>query len=235
MSGRLKLLSEQLKIAILERNRLTALDIQPTEEDEEELKQSLKTLYKGIQALDGNGTEYRSDAFQDDIAFLRSEYRALKTLYKDETLDFEGQTVGIEHIIDPQSYRDDPTISRDSLLPIDRSRKSVRFTDTLIDSDVSNSDLLQMQSQIMQDQDSSLDTLSVSIGRQRELSMQISTELDEHGELIDDVTSSVDRSSGRLDQAKHRLTAFSKQVKGQSHLLTIFILIVVLVLLIAVL
>lgn len=233
MSGRLKLLADQLKISILERNRLIALNIEPTADDEEELEHSLQTLLQGIKSLDGNGTEYRSDALQDEIAFLRKEYRELHTLFKNEEFTFEGQSVGLDITDRNMPYRDDPDTAMDSLLP-ERSRKSVRFTDTLVNSDVSNSDLLQLQSQVMRDQDSSLDVLSASIGRQRELSMQIGDELDEHGELIDDMTDNVDRSSRRLDQAKQKLTNFSRKAKGNSHLLTIVVLIIVLVLLIAI-
>lgn len=229
MSGRLRLLAEQLKISILERNRLVSLSIDPSHEDEEEIQQSLRTLLQGIQSLDGNGTEYKSDAVQDEIMILKAAHSQLVKLYGSDEVQFEGQTVGLETTA-ARPYRDDP---REELLP-DRLRKSVRFTDTLIEADTSNGDLLQMQSQIMRDQDSSLESLSSSIGRQRELSIQIGDELDEHGELLDEVDSAVGRSSSRLDQAKNRLSTISRKAKEGSHLLTIVVLIIVLVLLLSI-
>ncbi|CCG81242.1 putative SNARE complex subunit [Taphrina deformans PYCC 5710] len=235
MSGKLRLLSEQLKISILERNRLLALDIKPTDEDEEELSSSLQTLSSGIKALAGNGTAYRSDAFQDELSFLKQQYRELQGLYKEETPEVEGQTIGIVQSNTTEPYRDEPDLDREALLPMERSRKSVRFTDTLVDAGLRDRDLLQMQTQIMEEQDNSLEHLSSSIGRQRELSIQIGNELDEHGELLDDMSSRVDRSTSRLDQAKQRLTKFSRKAKGNSHLLTIFVLIIILVLLLAIL
>ena len=232
MATRLRLLAEQLKISILERNRLIALEIDPTADDEEEMRHSLRTLKTGIQSLDGNGTQYKSDSLQDNIALLKAEYKALCKLYNAEDPEYDGQTIGI--VSDTLPYRDDTGSYRDSLLP-ERSRKSVRFTDTLIQSDVSDGDLLQMQTQIMQNQDSSLDALSQSIGRQRELSIQIGDELDEHGELLDNVGTMVDHSTTRLDQARTRLTTFSRKARENSHLLTIVMLIIVLVLLLALL
>jgi hypothetical protein len=65
----------------------------------------------------------------------------------------------------------------------------------------------------MLDQDDSLDRLSESIGRQRELSIQIGDELDAHGELLEDVDGMVDRSRSRLDGARRRLDRFSKKAK----------------------
>ena len=65
----------------------------------------------------------------------------------------------------------------------------------------------------MVEQDDSLDRLSESIGRQRELSIQIGDELDSQGELLDDVDGMVDRSRSRLDGAKRRLNRFSRKAK----------------------
>jgi syntaxin 8 len=65
----------------------------------------------------------------------------------------------------------------------------------------------------MLDQDDSLDRLSESIGRQRELSIQIGDELDSQGDLLEDLDVVVDRSRSRLDGAKRRLDRFSRKAK----------------------
>lgn len=228
MSRKLKLLAEQLRVSIMERNRLVAMQIEPVQDDEDEMRHSLRTLHHGMKSLDSNGTAYTSDALQDDIAFLKKEYRDLSALYGTDDLDFS------EFPPREMPYSDDPDYSRQILLP-ERLRKSVRFSDTLTDTKIDNGELLQMQSQVMREQDSSLDNLSISIGRQRELSTQIGNELDEHGELLDNVGRMVDRSANRLDEAKNRLTTFSKKAKEHSHLLTIIILIFVLTLLLSLL
>ena len=71
----------------------------------------------------------------------------------------------------------------------------------------------------MLDQDDSLDRLSESIGRQRELSIQIGDELESQGELLEDLDVVVDRSRSRLDGAKRRLDRFSRKAKDNGILL----------------
>lgn len=70
----------------------------------------------------------------------------------------------------------------------------------------------------MLEQDDSLDRLSESIGRQRELSIQIGDELDSQGELLDDLDGIVDRSRSRLDGARRRLNRFSRKAKDNGSL-----------------
>lgn len=72
----------------------------------------------------------------------------------------------------------------------------------------------------MLDQDDSLDRLSESIGRQRELSIQIGDELDSQGELLGDLDGMVDRSRNRLDGARRRLNRFSKKAKDNGMILS---------------
>ena len=100
-------------------------------------------------------------------------------------------------------------------------RKTVRFSDSNTyqtppsrpSDDFSSSEALSQQQQIMLEQDESLDRLSESIGRQRELSIQIGDELDSQGELLEDIDGMVDRSRGRLDGARRRLNRFSRKAK----------------------
>jgi syntaxin 8 len=86
--------------------------------------------------------------------------------------------------------------------------------------DAPSSELLSQQQQIMLDQDDSLDRLSESIGRQRELSIQIGDELDSQGELLGDLDGMVDRSRNRLDGARRRLNRFSKKAKDNGMILS---------------
>ena len=64
------------------------------------------------------------------------------------------------------------------------------------------------------EQDAHLETLTRSVTAQRDLSIQINTELDEHNELLEDLGGGVDRTSSRLSDARKRLDRFSRGVKG---------------------
>ena len=88
---------------------------------------------------------------------------------------------------------------------------------------------------VLRDQDEHLDRLGESIGRQRDLSIQIGDELDEHVMMLDDVEDHVDRHQGRLDGARRSLGKVARKANDNKQLTAIFILIIVLVLLIVIL
>ncbi|KAF4552444.1 Syntaxin-like protein 4 [Elsinoe fawcettii] len=89
--------------------------------------------------------------------------------------------------------------------------------------------------QVLRDQDDQLDRLGASIGRQRDLSIQMGNELDDQAVLLDDVDQAVDRHQGTLDRAKGRLNKISRGAKDNWSWVTIGCLILILVLLIVLL
>ena len=89
--------------------------------------------------------------------------------------------------------------------------------------------------EVLREQDDQLDRLGQSIGRQRELSIQMGDELDRHVELLDDVDRHIDRHQTRLDGARRRLGGVARRAKDNVQLTVMAVLIVVLVLLIVIL
>lgn len=98
-----------------------------------------------------------------------------------------------------------------------------------------NQQLHQYHSHILEEQDQQLDRLGESIGRQRELSMQIGDELDSHVAMLDEVDEVVDRHQSRLDRARKGLNKVARSAGENKQMTTIIVLIIVLVLLIAIL
>lgn len=94
---------------------------------------------------------------------------------------------------------------------------------------------LRLQQDTMRDQDEHLDRLALSVSRQHELSMQISTELDSHLELLDEVDDLTEGSTSRLATARRRLDTFSKKAKNNGSMLTIAILFLIFIILLIVL
>ncbi|KFY20159.1 hypothetical protein V493_07735, partial [Pseudogymnoascus sp. VKM F-4281 (FW-2241)] len=90
-------------------------------------------------------------------------------------------------------------------------------------------------SEVLAAQDEQLDRLGESIGRQRELSIQIGDELDSQVAMLDEVDGAVDRHQTRLDQARKSLGNVARKAKGNMQVTTIIILIIILVLLIIIL
>lgn len=101
--------------------------------------------------------------------------------------------------------------------------------------DLNNQQIHQYHSKVIRDQDEQLDRLGESIGRQRELSIQIGDELDSHVQMLDEVDEHVDRHQTRLDGARKRLGTVARKAKDNKQLTVILILIIILVLLIIIL
>ncbi|KAI1803819.1 hypothetical protein F4811DRAFT_523083 [Daldinia bambusicola] len=101
--------------------------------------------------------------------------------------------------------------------------------------EMTNTQIHAYHQRILAEQDSQLDALGASIARQRELSMQIGDELDEHVAMLDDVDVAVDRHQGRLDRARRQVGKISRAAGDSKQMIAIIILIIVLVLLIAIL
>ena len=100
---------------------------------------------------------------------------------------------------------------------------------------MSNQQLHEYHSQILEQQDEQLDRLGESIGRQRELSMRIGDELDSHVAMLDEVEGVTDRQQSRLDRASRMLGKVAKGAGENKQMTAIVVLIIILVLLIAVL
>ncbi|KAI9149140.1 SNARE complex subunit (Syn8) [Paramyrothecium foliicola] len=119
-------------------------------------------------------------------------------------------------------YRDDPS-----------ANDTAGYRDEAANLD--NQQLHQYHSRILEQQDEQLDRLGESIGRQRELSMQIGDELDSHVAMLDDVEAATDRQQGRLDRASRVLGRVARGAGENKQMTAIVILIIILVLLIAIL
>lgn len=97
---------------------------------------------------------------------------------------------------------------------------------------LSNDQLHAHHSRVIAEQDAQLDQLGASIGRQRELSIRIGDELDEHVDLLEEVDGHVDRQATQLGRARTRLERFARSAGENKSMTVIVVLIVVLVLLI---
>lgn len=88
---------------------------------------------------------------------------------------------------------------------------------------------------MLADQDEALDRLGESIGRQRELSIQIGDELDEHVQMLDEVDGHVERHASTLNKARKNLGTVARKAKDNMQMTIILVLIIILVLLIIIL
>ncbi|KAK4165117.1 V-SNARE [Cladorrhinum sp. PSN259] len=104
-------------------------------------------------------------------------------------------------------------------------------------SELTNTQIHVYHQRILDEQDAQLDTLSSSISRQRELSMQIGDELDEQVLMLDESERVADRQASALQRARRQVGRIaSRQDGGENtrHMTIIVILIIILVLLIVI-
>ncbi|KAK0199849.1 hypothetical protein DFS33DRAFT_1365417 [Desarmillaria ectypa] len=172
---------------------------------DERIQGNMQVLRDGILEL-GSGTEVNG---------LRQQYERMRGMVGGQTLEDERELPppptprkSQEQVYTP--YTDDP------------------------DPDLEAGILLQEQRQLMDDQDNHLDALSYSINRQRDVSLQINSELNTHTELLDGLDEDLDITHSRLSTARRSLERVSKGVKGNGSTVTIGILILVLLVLIVI-
>jgi syntaxin 8 len=101
-------------------------------------------------------------------------------------------------------------------------------------SDLTNQQIHEYHSNVLREQDEQLDRLGASIGRQRDLSIQIGNELDDHALLLDEVDERVDRHQSQLDRGRKGLDRFAKKARDNWSVTVIVVLIIILVLLIVI-
>ena len=130
-------------------------------------------------------------------------------------------------------FRDNPTPEEDSnraaLFPYRDNPSEDQGPDP---SQLDNQQIHTYHKNVLQQQDEQLDRLGQSIGRQRDLSIQIGDELDDQIQMLDDVDQHVDRHQGRLDGARRQLDRVYRRGKENWGCMIISILVLILVILI---
>lgn len=250
------LLSDHLKLSLLERQRAISLNL--AHKQDGHISRSLSNLQEGIEALENQQSDL-GEAEDDN-----SDLSRLQKQYQDLYSQFHGAAPP-----SPELHRpNDPSLAPDfaaaqSRPEQGRRSKSVRFRDNPSEQDpaetasraalfsdteryrdepegpdqsqLDNQQIHAYHKQVLQDQDDQLDTLGQSIRRQRVLGIEMGNELEGQNELLEDVERGVDRHTSTLDRARKRLGHVARKSKDNWSWVTIGILILILVLLIIVL
>ncbi|KAF8537613.1 hypothetical protein BDD12DRAFT_887286 [Trichophaea hybrida] len=247
---RLHLLHEHIRLSLLERKHELVAGAEPNNRTIHEISQSLETLHQGIKQLEREQSQLEAEGQlsfeilrerQDELRRLRLKTSDLKTQFSSETapnpvdtcellIDLEQSTVNSLH---ETTARETLLSSPQSSSSLKQSNKTVRFQDSMQDTE--NPNMLPLHLRVLEQQDDSLDRLSTSIQNQRELSIQIGDELEDHVRLLVDVDYLVDRHQTRLDGARRKLNRFAQSTKENGSLMVIIILIIILLLLVVIL
>lgn len=256
--SQLLLLTDHLKLSLLERQRAIALNIEAGKQDAQ-ITRSLTSFQEGLEHLEAQQQDLgEAEDSNSDVAKLRTQYNDLYAQFHGEAppapelrrpnnpeLSGDFEAAQGKH---PQArrsksvrFRDNENEEEDPAETANRAAlfsEQQRYTDEPAgpdQSELSNQHIHEYHKQVLRDQDEQLDTLGLSIGRQRVLGHHIGEELDIQNELLTDVESGVDRHQSTLDRARKRLGNVARKSKGNWSWITIAILICVLLLLIIVL
>ncbi|KAI0343880.1 hypothetical protein BDW22DRAFT_1428400 [Trametopsis cervina] len=249
--AKLTSLSTQTLSLLLEQQRLQTITTGPnaTSLHLPQITRNLQQLRTGILGLEEK--EGRTEA----VKLLRSQYERMRNM-----LGTEGENAGVHRrvpevlLLDtpPASEPISPAASSSSLTgvkspSIQPSRLSdsspagfysdnpyAPYSDDPEATEPSTHELLQAQRHTMDEQDVRLDHLAHSIGRQRDLSLQINDEIDVHQGLLEEMDEELDRTGNRLSQARRSLDRVAKGAKENSSTVMIGLIIFVLLILIIV-
>ncbi|KAH7182919.1 uncharacterized protein B0J16DRAFT_385989 [Fusarium flagelliforme] len=259
-ANQLFLLADHIKLSLLERQRAKNLNLEGDSQDGhisrsfDQFRDGLISLREEERRLTEAGDATAASNLPDSISSLQKQL-------DDLTTQFQGQpsSSATETLTHPNSEElADDFEHAASTSPTSRKPKTVRFSDTPPSPStelfgryrddpedsagyqdeaqgMNNQQLHQYHAQILEQQDEQLDRLGASIGRQRELSMQIGDELDSHVAMLDEVEAVTDRHQSRLDRASRMLGKVARGASENKQMTTIVVLIIILVLLIAIL
>ncbi|EAT85859.2 hypothetical protein HBI56_144840 [Parastagonospora nodorum] len=242
------LLSDHIKLSLLERQRAISLNLPSTSQDAQ-ISRSLEQLRSGIESLESQVADTSDESISSQLPRLRSQLTDLTSQFS-RTAAPTSSTI---------THPNDPSLQRDftAAQSAPPKSKSVRFTDTADAPDpnraqlfpyrddpdpdaapdhsgLDNQQIHTYHSQVLREQDEQLDVLGASIGRQRQLSEQIGEELEGQVLLLDDVEEGVDRHQAQFVRARGRLDRFSRKARDNWSLTVIVVLIIILLLLIVI-
>jgi len=224
--ARLTSLSTQTLSLLLERQRLASMGQPPPAAHTQQVARNLAQLRTGVLEL-----ERTEGAHTEAAELLRNQFTRMRDMLGEEKTLVEPLPTVEKERSEPER---EPSAQFPSQEPSSKT-PFVPYSDEPPPSpDIEPTAVLQQQRVLMDEQDAHLDNLSHSIGRQRDISIQIGDELEVHTGLLEDLDHGLDHTGDRLTGARRRLERFSRGVKGNWSTYIIALLILVLLLLIIV-
>ncbi|KAK9759541.1 hypothetical protein K7432_017373, partial [Basidiobolus ranarum] len=189
--------------------------------------QQEKTIKKNLERIKEGINQLEEDLSKDEESGVSSPLLKQK---EDHVIQLSQQYEKLEALLSG----DQSVEARDLLLGNSppKSRKwetSVQIEDP---EELDDGQVLQLQDRIMEEQDRNLDELSEAVGRQRELGLLITDELDRHIELLDETDEAIDSSQQKLNGARRRLDYVRKKTKESSSICLILVLLLLLLIVI---
>ncbi|KAL4063670.1 hypothetical protein J3A83DRAFT_4283986 [Scleroderma citrinum] len=221
-SAKLTALTTSTLTLLLERQRLQSTH--PTLHIQQ-IVSNLRVIRAGV-----IGAQSQDDATISES--LRGQYERLIGMLGVE----EAEAAGLESIPLPVP----PSPSSPPLPPLGEWKTSPEpqfepYTDEPNpDGELDEGGILLQQRRMMEVQDTHLEHLSSSIGRQHHISLQINDELEAHTGLLDELDTELDGTNSRIRKARRRLDRVARGAKENGSTVAIVLLILILLILIVI-
>ncbi|KIP11317.1 hypothetical protein PHLGIDRAFT_28014 [Phlebiopsis gigantea 11061_1 CR5-6] len=239
--AKLTSLSTQTLSLLLERQRLQTLTPASTGNSLHlpQITRNLGQLRTGVADLE------EKDGNTEAVRLLKNQYERMRGMLGAEA-DAAGiprlqQTPPITTSVSPAASSSSLPVARSPLPPPvhahDTHSEEVNYAPYTDDPEAaypSTDTMLHSQRTMMEEQDMHLDHLATSIGRQRDLSLQINEELEVHHGLLEEMDEELDRTGNRLSQARRKLDKVARGAKENSSTVMIGLIIFILLILIIV-
>ncbi|GAA5981156.1 hypothetical protein JCM5350_007178 [Sporobolomyces pararoseus] len=262
-ASKLSHLSTTILTSVLELQRLHQLNLPSSPSLVSTITKNLQTLIRGIDQLDelararGGGGEGSKDQVLESLKQQEDRIIGLVRglgINVQESVKRKPKSGKTGKLVDTGEGEDDtvdPFESGEDAVPLEDVKPSPHVSIPMSSNDATNRELntmeedeeamkransqvMQMQQRMMEDQDEQLDSLSSAISRQHALSLRVAEELELHSNLLDDTEAAVDRTDANLRRASGRLDQFAQKAKNTGSTGLIVALIVILVILIIV-
>ncbi|KAJ3145959.1 hypothetical protein HDU86_000583 [Geranomyces michiganensis] len=231
----LDLLSEDASALILERKHAARTGVSTAELDAQ-INVTLAKFKDGVTRLEEKLTVAEEESGWDPGDLRQWEEAVLQLSQQYDRLEImaRGEEGGLAQARQTVLARPAPTQRQGP-----SKGKAVRFNEPLDVTEGDNSEddhprgALQLQQRIMDDQDTQLDELSATIGRQKQIGIMINDELDLHVDLLLETEDRVDNTQRRLAGAGRRLEqVFKDGARNSKGSTVICILVCILILVI---
>ncbi|KAK4222054.1 hypothetical protein QBC38DRAFT_490762 [Podospora fimiseda] len=230
----------------------------------DQFQEGLDVLEKEVKRLEESDDQTKASTLSSTLTTLRKQQSDLLSQFNTSSSSSSTLPPSLTKPNDPSLLPDfahaqskpktvrfqSPTTSNDPDLEAARSNLfNQPYTDNPEDDDdtagyaneasnLNNQQIHAYHQRILSEQDEQLDTLSSSISRQRELSLAIGDELDEHVLMLDESERAADQQASALQRARRQVGRIARnQDSGENtrHMVIIVVLILILVLLIVIL
>ncbi|KAG7903475.1 hypothetical protein KL935_001007 [Ogataea polymorpha] len=216
-----------------------------------------------VEEIDSSGVGPEVDRFRESLEIYNKHLNSIKEdLPKDA--NFEINTIRLDEAVNeprPKIKKSKSVRFKENLIDPSESQKRAQAKSSLTENDepsrdvlfetnnvykddngstidsmrMSNKQIFMENQQEILNQDEIINSLSQSVNRQHEMSLQIGDEVGNHMVLLDDLESGISRANAKIIRGRTNIDRFRQRLREHGDWFTIFVLVIIMFILLVVL